>query len=206
MTNRVEALFLCRARGDALFQTLLPTPSVTLIWHYCRWRHCDIGITGGSADAPAPLRRHPGSLQNANYSNKRGSTVPLSDVLYLSCCAVVDTWRVLSLNLDVMSPTHSPFISSLNALVGGSPGPSSGQSHFTAQGWLILWAGYSPFLCFDVFVVFKCWWFYRCPSPSQNPHSAPLPTLQVLHIFGRYVKKETIFCPANPTRLCLLIS
>lgn len=96
MTNRVEALFLCRAlvlmrliwvRGDmqsfVLFQTLLPTPSVTFIgiilslaslwhWHYWSTVLCFSNGTPLSAEY---------KLQQRKEVQFIGSEVPFSDVL-----------------------------------------------------------------------------------------------------------------------------
>lgn len=139
MTNRVEALFLCRAlvlmrliwaRGDTRSlcskhycqRRLLHSLAL-----FCRWRHCDIGITGAwfCASQMAPY-----SLQNANYGNK-GSTVDRecgaslrrAHGVYLACCIVVDRWcvrcPVLKPLMFCCPPTAPLFpFSSLNAPVG----------------------------------------------------------------------------------------
>lgn len=127
MTNRVEALFLCRALGlmrliwarrwwwwrggssSALFQTLLPTPSVTFIgiilslaslWH--------LALLERGSGAPCC------SLQNANYT----ATKKVSEgvrCLRQTCSLCVARWHVrcpvLYTPSDVMLPTHSPPLS-----------------------------------------------------------------------------------------------
>lgn len=60
----------------------------------CRWRHCDIGITGAQFCAPQTAPR---SLQNANYGNKGGAvqrecgaSLRRARGVYLAFCIVAD--------------------------------------------------------------------------------------------------------------------
>lgn len=131
MTNRVEALFLCRALvlmrliwaerrrvvPFALFQTLLPTPSVTFIgiilslaslWHWHYWSMVLCFSNGTLLPAECKLRQQ----KEVQFIGEHGASLRRAHGVYLACCIVVDRWRVrcpvLFKTLDVMLPTHSP--------------------------------------------------------------------------------------------------
>lgn len=129
MTNRVEALFLCRAlvlmrliraRGDsksfALFQTLLPTPSVTFIgiilslaslWHWHYWSIVQCFSNGALLPAECKLR------QQRKYSScgvrclSQTCSWCLPSLLHL--LSTGDVWGVLSLSpLMLCCPPTAP--------------------------------------------------------------------------------------------------